>query len=124
MLLVLLFIFYCLCDFIAVSKRGQPNKTSTPKPTMNSSRSTSRPKSMASSISGSRSRPVDQELEVHMTEFGMRRVKTDLEGHSFGMHVLVSFNLNSMNDQIWLFCRKCIEVYTKERVMCQCLFGF
>ena len=60
-----------------VSKRTSP-KASTPKPNLNfNSRSSSRPKSMMSSISGSRSRPQDQELEVHMTEFGMRRVKRD-----------------------------------------------
>ncbi|CAC5378445.1 unnamed protein product [Mytilus coruscus] len=61
----------------SISKRGAPFKTSTPKLMNNSSRASPRPKSMASSMSTSRSRPQDQELEVHMTEFGMRRVKTD-----------------------------------------------
>jgi len=48
---------------------------------------------MMSSISGSRSRPQDQELEVHMTEFGMRRVKRD--EFSFGMHDLEGFILTA-----------------------------
>ncbi|CAG2235597.1 unnamed protein product [Mytilus edulis] len=61
----------------SLSKRGAPFKTSTPKLMNNSTRASPRPKSMASSMSTSRSRPQDQELEVHMTEFGMRRVKTD-----------------------------------------------
>ncbi|XP_052107145.1 ankyrin repeat domain-containing protein 11-like isoform X4 [Mytilus californianus] len=61
----------------SLSKRGAPFKTSTPKLLNNSSRASPRPKSMASSMSTSRSRPQDQELEVHMTEFGMRRVKTE-----------------------------------------------
>ncbi|CAG2235599.1 unnamed protein product [Mytilus edulis] len=58
----------------SLSKRGAPFKTSTPKLMNNSTRASPRPKSMASSMSTSRSRPQDQELEVHMTEFGMRRI--------------------------------------------------
>ncbi|KAK3093037.1 hypothetical protein FSP39_010347 [Pinctada imbricata] len=59
-----------------------PMKASTPRV---SNENSPRPKSMISSFSGSRAQynNSDQEINVHMTEFGMRRVK--MEDGSFGV---------------------------------------
>ncbi|XP_048733464.1 titin homolog isoform X3 [Ostrea edulis] len=65
------------------SRNLGPMKSSTPRVQSLGSSSGSRPKSMMSSISGSRAQytnSTDQDLSVHMTEFGLRRVKKTDDG--------------------------------------------
>ena len=70
------------------SRNSGHMKSSTPRTHSLGTSSGSRPKSMMSSISGSRaqySNSTDQELSVQMTEFGLRRVKKMDDG-AYGMH--------------------------------------
>lgn len=81
--------FDCFHLIIGKSRNVGHMKSSTPRTNNSVGNSPgSRPKSMMSSISGSRaqySNSTDQELSVQMTEFGFRRVKKTDDG-SYGMH--------------------------------------
>lgn len=80
--------FDCFHLIIGKSRNVGHVKSSTPRTFSVGNSPGSRPKSMMSSISGSRaqySNSTDQELSVQMTEFGFRRVKKTDDG-SYGMH--------------------------------------